>query len=157
MPNKGAPMKGKMAWNIATTENTLPISSGFTILVIIDRNTVVDVESRNAIALPIYSIHSVVQNAHISVFITDVGASVKRKAHDRECLLENLIDRNVCSPLYGYRYLPIRDITVSWTFRYFENKGTNMYCPVSPMHPAIVIRRVKSHIWNLSTFRRYKK
>ena len=84
MPNKGAPMNGKMAWNIATTENTLPISSGFTILVIIDRNTVVDVESRNAIALPIYSIHSVVQNAHMSVFITDVGASVKRKAYDRE-------------------------------------------------------------------------
>ena len=79
---------------MATTEKTLPISSGFTILVIIDRNTVVDVESRNAIALPIYSIHSVVQNAHISVFITDVGASVKRKAYDEEYFLENLIDRN---------------------------------------------------------------
>ena len=65
MPNNGEPMKGKIASNTATTEKTLPISSGCTILVISERNTVVDVESRNEIAHPTYNIHSVVQNAQI--------------------------------------------------------------------------------------------
>ena len=74
-PNKGEPIKGKVAWNIATTEKTLPTSSGFTILVISERNTVVDVVSRNDMAQPTYSIHSVVQNAQISSLIIDVAAS----------------------------------------------------------------------------------
>lgn len=74
-PNITGPVNAKMDLKNSTTQNTLPISLEGIILVIIDRITVVDVESRNAMPIEKYSTHTVVVNAIMMFLMTDVNAS----------------------------------------------------------------------------------
>ena len=59
----------------STMQNTLPNSVGGISFVIIERITVVDVESRNATPIEKYSIHAVVVKAIMTFLMTDVKAS----------------------------------------------------------------------------------
>ena len=62
----------------ATTQNTFPISLFGTTLMIIERITVVVVESRNPIPKVKYNIHVFVSKAIIIFFIMAVNASEKQ-------------------------------------------------------------------------------
>ena len=69
------PVSCKMDLKNSTMQNTLPNSLDGISLVIIERITVVDVESRKAIPIEKYSIHAVVVKATMKLLMIDVKAS----------------------------------------------------------------------------------